>query len=56
MTFSPLVYQTTFRFYRTGCGVSIGIFMTLVVLPLAAAYASRVRQARNLLTIARRKQ
>ena len=44
MTFSPLVYQTTFRFYRIGYGASIGIFMMLVVLPLAAAYASRVRK------------
>jgi multiple sugar transport system permease protein len=42
-TLSPLVYVTSFRFFRLGYGAAIGVLLMLVTLAFTAAYLRRVR-------------
>jgi len=43
MTLAPLVYQTSFVFYRVGYGASIAVLLSLVVLVFAIIYIRSVR-------------
>jgi len=43
MTIAPLVYQTSFQFYRMGYGASIAVLLMIVVMSLAAVYIRSVR-------------
>ena len=44
-TLSPLVYVTTFRFFRLGYGAAIGVLLMLVMLAFTWAYLRRVKVA-----------
>lgn len=43
MTIAPLVYQTSFMFYRMGYGSAIAVLLSLVVMAFAVAYIRYVR-------------
>jgi multiple sugar transport system permease protein len=42
-TLSPLVYVTTFRFFRLGYGAAIGVMLMLITLIFTLVYLRRVR-------------
>jgi multiple sugar transport system permease protein len=44
-TLSPLVYVTSFRFFRLGSGAAIGVMLMLATLAMTSIYLRRVRTA-----------
>ena len=43
MTMAPLVYATSFKYYRMGLGAAEGVLLMLVMLVFAVIYLRRVR-------------